>query len=169
MEKMENNEMLNSSYGLAVVEGTGEVVEAPTITSEMSAINAVLSGNVQNSFRILTAKGEFTNREAYTLTRPDSDDAISIGKNAKNAEIEIARYLVYGFDNMGEKVGIVIIGKDGNKYVTTSAYFIKEFLLLAMLYEQDGDELTKIKVIYKDSKNKTPDGQKMTYPMPIGL
>lgn len=144
--------------------------EAPTISTEQSAISAILSGDIENSFRVITGKGEFSARESYQLTRPDDDDAISIGRGAKNAVIEIDRYLVYAFENNGaERVGIVILSKDGRKYVTTSAYFIKEFLLLAMLYQRDGDELTKIKVIYKTSKNTTVDGQALTYPMPLGL
>ena len=146
-----------------------EEIEAPTISAENSAISAILSGDIESSFRVLTGRGEFTARESYLLTRPDDDSAISIGKNAKNAEIEIDKFLIYSFENNGEKVGIVIIGKDGNKYVTTSAYFIKEFLLLATLYEKDGEQLNKIKVVYKISKNKTADGQTMTYPMPVGM
>lgn len=146
-----------------------EEIEAPTISAENSAISSILSGDIESSFRVLTGRGEFTARESYLLTRPDDDSAISIGKNAKNAEIEIDRFLIYSFENNGEKVGIVIIGKDGNKYVTTSAYFIKEFLLLATLYEKDGEQLNKIKVVYKTSKNKTADGQTMTYPMPVGM
>ena len=100
------------------------------------------------------------------MTRPDDESAISIGKSCKNAVIEIDDYIVYHFNAGTDKVGIVIIGKDGNKYVTTSSYFIKEFLILVSLCASDGVSLDKIKVLHKVSKNKTADGQTMTYPMP---
>lgn len=183
-EKANEKAKVNAIYGVSA-EGTegydgGYVdtdtalalseTEAPTISAEQSAISAILSGDIENSFRVIAGKGEFSARESYQLTRPDDDEAISIGRGAKNAVIEIDRYLVYAFENNGsERVGIVILSKDARKYVTTSAYFIKEFLLLAMLYQRDGDVLSKIKVVYKTSKNTTADGQALTYPMPLGL
>lgn len=158
----------NSEYGI-VAQEQGEI-EAPSMTAEQSAISSILSGDVSSSFNVLTGRGEFSARESYQLTRPDDETAISIGKAAKNAEVEFDRFLVYSFEVNGEtKVGIVILGKDGNKYVTTSAYFIKEFLLLCTLYHNDGEELTKIRILHKESKNKTADGQKMYYPFPQGL
>ena len=157
----ENNELMTVEEG---------AIEAPSTTAEESAISAILSGDVSNSFRVLTGKGEFTARESYQLTRPDDEDAISIGKAAKNAVVEIDRFLVYAFEvNGAERVGVVILSKDGKKYVTTSAYFIKEFLLLNALYKQDGAELEKIKILHKESQNKTADGGKMVYPFPVGL
>lgn len=145
-------------------------IEAPSMSAEQSAISSILSGDVTSTFNVLTGRGEFSARESYQLTRPDDETAISIGKAAKNAEVEFDRFLVYSFEVNGEtKVGIVILGNDGHKYVTTSAYFIKEFLLLCSLYQSDGEELRKIRILHKESKNKTADGQKMYYPFPQGL
>lgn len=159
---------INAAYGIVAQESAE--VEAPSMTAEEAAISTILSGDITNSFRVLTGKGEFTARESYQLTRPDDEDAISIGKAAKNAIVDIDRFLVYAFEvNGAERVGVVILSKDGKKYVTTSAYFIKEFLLLNALYKQDGAELEKIKILHKESKNKTADGGKMVYPFPVGL
>lgn len=158
----------NAAYGI-VAQEQGEI-EAPSMSAEQSAISSILSGDVSSTFNVLTGRGEFSARESYQLTRPDDETAISIGKAAKNAEVEFDRFLVYSFEvNNETKVGIVILGNDGNKYVTTSAYFIKEFLLLCSLYHSDGEELRKIRILHKESKNKTADGQKMYYPFPQGL
>lgn len=161
--------VINAEYGIVAHENSE--IEAPTISAEQSAISSILSGDVSSSFNVIAGRGEFSARESYQLTRPDDETAISIGKAAKNAEVEFERFLVYSFEVNGEtKVGIVILGsKDGNKYVTTSAYFIKEFLLLCSLYESDGEVLRKIRIVHKESKNKTADGQKMYYPFPQGL
>lgn len=138
--------------------------------SEDTTINAIINGEVTTEFNIITMSGDFSAREAYALTRPDDDNAISIGKNAKNEIIEIDKYILYNFMNNGKpKLGIVILGKNGKKYVTTSTYFIKEFVILDRLYKMDGVTLDTIQVIYKESQNRTADGQKMTYPLPIGM
>lgn len=130
----------------------------------------IINGDFTNSFNVLSTRGDFSAREAYRLTRPDDDDAISIGKNCKNAEIEIDKYIIFSYNKLsGVGVGIVIIDKNGKKYATSSAAFIKEFIQLNRLYAMDGVTLDKIKVIYKTSQNKTADGQSMIYPMPLGL
>lgn len=128
---------------------------------ENSAAEAIIAGDIASNFDILAMYGEFSNREAYAVTRPDDDDnTISIGKAAKNAVIDIDRWIVYRFDKQGQPaVGIVIFDKAGKKYATSSAYFIREFLTLNMICVRDKEKLEKIKVIYKQSKN----GQ--TYPM----
>lgn len=128
---------------------------------ENSAAEAIIAGDIASNFDILAMHGEFSNREAYAVTRPDDDDnTISIGKAAKNAVIEIDRWIVYRFDKQGQPaVGIVIFDKAGKKYATSSAYFIREFLTLNMICVRDKEKLEKIKVVYKQSKN----GQ--TYPM----
>lgn len=128
---------------------------------ENSAAEAIIAGDIASNFDILAMHGEFSNREAYAVTRPDDDDnTISIGKAAKNAIIDIDRWIVYRFDKQGQPaVGIVIFDKAGKKYATSSAYFIREFLTLNMICVRDKEKLEKIKVIYKQSKN----GQ--TYPM----
>lgn len=133
---------------------------------ENEIVASILSGEVSQSFEILATLQEHSALEVYALTRPDDENAISLGKSCKNAVIEIADYIIYHFNAGTDKVGIVIIGTDGNKYVTTSSYFIKEFMTLLALCSMDGVELNKIKVIHKTSKNKTADGQTMTYPMP---
>lgn len=172
---MNENAMKNSGYAdtdtaIDIVEQKNTEFEAPSMNAEQSAISSILSGDVTSTFNVLTGRGEFSARESYQLTRPDDETAISIGKAAKNAEVEFDRFLVYSFEVNNEiKVGIVILGNDGNKYVTTSAYFIKEFLLLCSLYHSDGEELRKIRILHKESKNKTADGQKMYYPFPQGL
>lgn len=147
-------------------------INAPITTAEENAISSIINGDVCASFNILAGGENFTAREAYQVTRPDDGDenTISIGKECRNKEIEFDRYLVYSFENKGStRVGITILGRDGKKYVTTSPYFIKEFILLTVLYHRDGVELDKIKVTYRESANKTADGNKMTYPLPIGL
>lgn len=130
----------------------------------------IINGDFTNSFNVITTRGDFSAREAYQLTRPDDDDAISIGKNCKNAEIEIDKYIIFSYGKLsGVGVGIVIISKDGRKYATSSAAFIKEFIQLNRIYALDGVVLDKIKVIYKTSQNKTADGKSMIYPMPLGM
>lgn len=147
-----------------------ECYELDTTTTETNIATDIINGDITNSFNIVTTRGNFSAREAYSVTRPDDDNAISIGKACKNAEIEIDRFIVYSYGKRdGVGVGIVIIGKDGRKYVTSSPAFIKEFLQLDRLYSMDGVTLNKIKVVYKTSQNKTPDGQSMIYPMPLGM
>lgn len=147
-----------------------ECYELDTTTTETTIATDIINGDITNSFNIVTTRGNFSAREAYSVTRPDDDNAISIGKACKNAEIEIDRFIVYSYGKRdGVGVGIVIIGKDGHKYVTSSPAFIKEFLQLDRLYAMDGVTLDKIKVVYKTSQNKTPDGQSMIYPMPLGM
>ena len=147
-----------------------ECYELDTTTTETNIATDIINGDFTSSFNIVTTRGDFSAREAYSVTRPDDDNAISIGKACKNAEIEIDRFIVYSYGKRdGVGVGIVIIGKDGRKYVTSSPAFIKEFLQLDRLYAMDGVTLYKIKVVYKTSQNKTPDGQSMIYPMPLGM
>lgn len=147
-----------------------ECYELDTTTTETNIATDIINGDFTSSFNIVTTRGDFSAREAYSVTRPDDDNAISIGKACKNAEIEIDRFIVYSYGKRdGVGVGIVIIGKDGRKYVTSSPAFIKEFLQLDRLYAMDGMTLDKIKVVYKTSQNKTPDGQSMIYPMPLGM
>lgn len=147
-----------------------ECYELETTTTETNIATDIINGDITNSFNIVTTRGNFSAREAYSVTRPDDDNAISIGKACKNAEIEIDRFIVYSYGKRdGVGVGIVILGKDGKKYVTSSPAFIKEFLQLDRLYAMDGVTLDKIKVVYKTSQNKTPDGQSMIYPMPLGM
>lgn len=147
-----------------------ECYELETTTTETNIATDIINGDFTSSFNIVTTRGNFSAREAYSVTRPDDDNAISIGKACKNAEIEIDRFIVYSYSKRdGVGVGIVIIGKDGRKYVTSSPAFIKEFLQLDRLYAMDGVTLDKIKVVYKTSQNKTPDGQSMIYPMPLGM
>lgn len=157
-----NNNVMNEenvSYELDVTQCT--TVDAAT---------EIINGDFTNSFNVLATRGDFSAREAYRITRPDDDDAISIGKSCKNAEIEIDKYIIFSYGTLsGVGVGIVIIGKDGKKYATSSAAFIKEFIQLNRLYEMDGVTLDKIKVLHKVSKNKTADGQAMIYPMPLGM
>lgn len=148
---------------VALVAGEEAVINA---RQENEIVESILDGDISSSFEVLTTLKEHTNLEVYSMTRPDDEDAISIGKSCKNAVIEIDDYIVYHFNAGADKVGIVIIGKDGNKYVTTSSYFIKEFLILVSLCASDGVSLDKIKILHKISKNKTADGQSMTYPMP---
>lgn len=147
-----------------------ECYELDTTTTETNIATDIINGDFTSSFNIVTTRGNFSAREAYSVTRPDDDNAISIGKACKNAEIKIDRFIVYSYGKRdGVGVGIVIIGKDGRKYVTSSPAFIKEFLQLDRLYAMDGVTLDKIKVVYKTSQNKTPDGQSMVYPMPLGM
>ena len=147
-----------------------ECHELETTTTETNIATDIINGDFTSSFIIMTTRGDFSAREAYSVTRPDDDNAISIGKECKNAEIEIDRFIIYSYGKRdGVGVGIVIIGKDGKKYVTSSPAFIKEFLQLDRLYAMDGVTLDKIKVVYKTSQNKTPDGQSMIYPMPFGM
>lgn len=156
---MNMNEENTVSYDLEVTQS--EPVDVAT---------EIINGDFTNSFNVLSTRGDFSAREAYRLTRPDDDDAISIGKNCKNAEIEIDKYIIFSYGKLsGVGVGIVIIDKSGKKYATSSAAFIKEFIQLNRLYAMDGVVLDKIKVIYKTSQNKTADGQTMTYPMPLGM
>lgn len=140
-------------------------------TQQDRDVQAIINGDVTNSFTVLASSGDFTAREAYRLTRPDDDEAISIGRQCKNVVIDFDRYLIYAYELEGGKmgVGITIIGTDGKKYVTSGTAFIKEFLLLVRIYAQDGEKLTKIKVLHKESKNKTADGQKMFYALPVGM
>lgn len=153
------NEETTMSYDLDVTNST--TVDVAT---------EIINGDFTNSFNVLSTRGDFSAREAYRLTRPDDDDAISIGKNCKNSEIEIDKYIIFSYGKLsGVGVGIVIIDKDGKKYATSSAAFIKEFIQLNRLYAMDGVVLDKIKVVYKTSQNKTPDGKAMTYPMPLGM
>lgn len=147
-----------------------ECYELDTTTTETTIATDIINGDFTNSFNIITTRGDFSAREAYSVTRPDDDNAISIGKACKNAEIEIDRFIVYSYGKRdGVGVGIVILDKDRRKYVTSSPAFIKEFLQLDRLYAMDGVTLDKIKVIYKTSQNKTADGQSMIYPMPLGM
>lgn len=158
-ENMNNvmNEETTMSYDLEVTEPTDVATE-------------IINGDFTNSFNVLSTRGDFSAREAYRLTRPDDDDAISIGKNCKNAEIEIDKYIIFSYGKLsGVGVGIVIIDKSGKKYATSSTAFIKEFIQLNRLYSMDGVTLDKIKVVYKTSQNKTADGKAMTYPMPLGM
>lgn len=148
---------------VALVAGEEAVINSK---QENEIVSSILDGDISSSFEILTTLKEHSALEVYSMTRPDDESAISIGKSCKNAVIEIDDYIVYHFNAGTDKVGIVIIGKDGNKYVTTSSYFIKEFLILVSLCASDGVSLDKIKVLHKVSKNKTADGQTMTYPMP---
>lgn len=155
-----------------VVYGLTTATEATLMDGTDRDVQAIIDGDISNTFQVISSRGEFSARESYALTRPDDDDenTISIGKQARNAVIEIDRYLIYAFEVDGKmRVGICIFGCDGKKYVTTSIAFIKEFILLDRLYKQDGETMNTIKVIHKESKNKTHDGQKMYYPMPIGL
>ena len=155
---------LNSLYGQPAAEESSYPIAQ---IAEQTAVEAIISGDISSNFDILAMRGEFSNMEAYAVTRPDQDDdTISIGKAAKNAIIEIDRWIVYRFDKQGQDaVGIVIFDKAGKKYATSSSYFIREFLTLNMLCVKDGGALDKIKVIYKESQNRTADGQKMTYPL----
>lgn len=140
-------------------------------TQQDRDVHAIINGDVTNSFTVIASSGDFSAREAYSLTRPDDEDAVSIGRQCKNVIIDFDRFLVYAYEIEGGKmgVGITILGKDGKKYVTSGTAFIKEFLLLTRIYAQDGVKLTKIKVMHKESKNKTADGQKMFYAMPAGM
>ena len=161
---------MNENMNNVMTEENNNCYELDTLETTTDIATEIINGDFTSSFNILTTRGDFSAREAYSVTRPDDDNAISIGKACKNAEIEIDRFIVYSYgkrDGMG--VGIVIIGKDGRKYVTSSAAFIKEFLQLDRLYKMDGVTLDKIKVIYKTSQNKTADGQSMIYPMPLGM
>ena len=129
--------------------------------SELSAVDAIISGDIASNFDVLAMDGEFSNVEAYSVTRPDNDDdTISIGKAAKNAIIDLDKWIVYRFtkDN-ADAVGIVIFDIEGHKYATSSPYFIREVLTLMMLCAKDGGKLKKIKVIHKQSKSG------MTYPL----
>lgn len=161
---------LNAVYG--VTAETQMYPETQLIETQQDRdVQAIINGDVTNSFTVLASSGDFSAREAYSLTRPDDDDAVSIGRQCKNVVIEFDRYLVYAYELEGGKmgVGITIIGTDGKKYVTSGTAFIKEFLLLTRIYAQDGVKLTKIKVLHKESKNKTADGQKMFYALPVGM
>ena len=159
---------VNSAYS-----DTDSVLDSAIVeNNNASDVSAIINGDITNSFNVITTRGTFSARESYAVTRPDSDDenTISIGKQARNEIVDIDRYIIYSFENDGAiRVGICIFGANGKKYVTTSTAFIKEFVLLDRLYKMDNEELTKIKIIHKESKNKTPDGQKMYYPLPIGL
>ena len=74
--------------------------------------------------------------------------------------LDLDKWIVYRFTKDGEDaVGIVIFTKDGKKYATSSAYFIREFLTLMMLSAKDKTKLERIKVIHKVSK------AGMTYPL----
>lgn len=167
INEMKAKALANSLYGTEVqnslyTAGGGYAdPDAAMQIVENSAAEAIIAGDIASNFDILAMHGEFSNREAYAVTRPDDDDnTISIGKAAKNAIIDIDRWIVYRFDKQGQPaVGIVIFDKAGKKYATSSAYFIREFLTLNMICVRDKDKLEKIKVIYKQSKN----GQ--TYPM----
>lgn len=150
----ENNNMIITS--------DGEVVETAIERAELSAVEAVINGDVKSNFDIVATRGEFSAVEAYAVTRPDTEDenVISIGKAAKNAIISIDRWIIYRFSKDGEPaVGIVIFDKSGKRYVTSSAYFIREFMTLNMLCMRDGASLDKIKVLHKQSKSG------MTYPL----
>lgn len=99
---------INAEYGVIAQENSE--LEAPSMSAEQSAISSILSGDVSSTFNVLTGRGEFSARESYQITRPDDETAISIGKAAKNAEVEFDRFLVYSFEVNGEtKVGIVIL------------------------------------------------------------
>lgn len=161
---------LNSIYGALVPTTTDDT--AIVENNNSNDISAIINGDITNSFNVIATRGNFSARESYAVTRPDSDDdnTISIGKQARNEIVDIDRFIIYSFENDGAiRVGICIFGANGKKYVTTSTAFIKEFVLLDRLYKMDNEVLNKIKIIHKESKNKTPDGQKMYYPLPIGL
>lgn len=169
--KTVDNESAYTETAVAQVEETAvalvageEAVINPRQENEI--VSSILDGDITTAFEVITTLKDHTSLEMYSMTRPDDEDAISIGKSCKNALIEIDDYIVYHFNAGQDKVGIVIMGRDGNKYVTTSPYFIKEFLILLSLCASDGVTLDKIKVLHKTSKNKTADGQSMTYPMP---
>lgn len=161
--KAQANAMFGTEAQNALYSAGGGYVDTDAAMQivENSAAEAIIAGDIASNFDILAMHGEFSNREAYAVTRPDDDDnTISIGKAAKNAVIDIDRWIVYRFDKQGQPaVGIVIFDKAGKKYATSSAYFIREFLTLNMICVRDKEKLEKIKVIYKQSKN----GQ--TYPM----
>lgn len=160
----EINEIMNTNAAALANADTESAYPAEIINpekSELSAVEAVISGDISSNFDILAMDGEFSNREAYAVTRPDDDDdTISIGKAAKNAVLDLDKWIVYRFTKDGEDaVGIVIFTKDGKKYATSSAYFIREFLTLMMLSAKDKTKLERIKVIHKVSK------AGMTYPL----
>lgn len=164
----EATQALNTMYGVAAE----QAIETQLIETQQDRdVQAIINGDVTNSFTVIASSGDFSAREAYSLTRPDDDDAVSIGRQCKNVIIDFDRFLVYAYELEGGKmgVGITILGKDGKKYVTSGTAFIKEFLLLTRIYAQDGVKLEKIKVIHKESKNKTADGQKMFYALPMGM
>ena len=179
---MENNGIMNSinnimsdenSDNTKAVLNTDSVPETAIVENNNAYdVTAIINGDITNSFNVIAARGNFSARESYAVTRPDSDDenTISIGKQARNEIVDIDRFIIYSFENDGVvRVGICIFGANGKKYVTTSTAFIKEFVLLDRLYKMDNEVLTKIKIIHKESKNKTPDVQKMYYPLPLGL
>lgn len=163
---MENNVNMQNVVPAQMTETT-ITADLTAPSAELSAVEAVIAGDVSSNFDIIATRGEFSACEAYAVTRPDNDDdTISIGKAAKNELIDIDRWIVYRFSKDGEDaVGIVIFSKTGKKYATSSAYFIREFMTLNMLKMRDGSSLDKIKVIHKESQNRTVDGSKMTYPM----
>lgn len=184
---MENNGIMNSINDImnAQTEGSASaypetaVVEAtPIIDTEIvdgttnNDVQAIINGDISNTFNVILTRGQFSARESYAVTRPDDGDenTISIGKQARNEIVDIDRFIIYSFavDNV-PRVGICIFAKNGKKYVTTSTAFIKEFILLDRLYKMDNEQMDKIKIIHKESKNKTPDGQKMYYPLPLGM
>lgn len=166
--EQETKAALNAEYGITAAQAMDtQLIE----TQQDRDVQAIINGDVTNSFTVIASSGDFSAREAYSLTRPDDEDAVSIGRQCKNVVIDFDRFLVYAYEIEGGKmgVGITILGKDGKKYVTSGTAFIKEFLLLTRIYAQDGVKLTKIKVLHKESKNKTADGQKMFYAMPVGM
>lgn len=166
--EQETKAALNAVYGITAE----QAMETQLIETQQDRdVQAIINGDVTNSFTVIASSGDFSAREAYSLTRPDDEDAISIGRQCKNVIIDFDRFLVYAYELEGGKmgVGITILGKDGKKYVTSGTAFIKEFLLLVRIYAQDGEKLTKIKVLHKESKNKTADGQKMFYALPVGM
>ena len=140
---------------------TGADIVPVTEVAEITAVESIIAGDIESNFAVLAMDGEFTNREAYAVTRPDNDDdTISIGKAAKNAIIDLDRWIVYRFTkDSADAVGIVIFDKEGHKYATSSPYFIREFLTLMTLCAKDGEKLDRIKVIHKQSK------AGMTYPL----
>lgn len=172
---------LNSVYGeimnnmateTAIVESSPVIDAAIIDGTTNNDVTAIINGDVSNSFNVIVTRGQFSARESYAVTRPDSDDdnTISIGKQARNEIVDIDRFIIYSFvvDDT-PRVGICIFAKNGKKYVTTSTAFIKEFILLDRLYKMDGEQMDRIKIIHKESKNKTADGQKMFYPLPLGM
>ena len=92
---------------------TGADIVPVTEVAEITAVESIIAGDIESNFAVLAMDGEFTNREAYAVTRPDNDDdTISIGKAAKNAIIDLDRWIVYRFTkDSADAVGIVIFDK----------------------------------------------------------
>lgn len=172
MNSEQNNSTASAYPANAVIEASPIIDTAIIDGTTTNDVSAIINGDITNSFNVIATRGKFSARESYAVTRPDSDEenTISIGKQARNELVDIDRFIIYSFEVDGvQRVGICIFATNGKKYVTTSTAFIKEFVLLDRLYKMDGEQLNKIKIIHKESKNKTPDGQKMYYPLPLGM